>query len=463
MNTVDITEIIEKQKPNRKVLALLILSFLIMFCDGYDLQAIAFASPTIIADWGIQKASFGFIFSGGLFGVMVGGFLFGYVADRIGRRPALLWGTLLFGVFTLAAVLATNITQLAVLRFVAGLGIGGITPIAIALNVEYAPKRFRASVVGLVMIGYVVGTSSGGIFAAWLVPTFGWQVLFYIGGLAPLLLLPFLAMSLPESIKYLVLSGQKAEAVARVVNAIDPSIRASSQTRFVLGTAEESARIAGWKDSVKALFGGQLSKITPALWGAFVCSSVTVFFLASWIPVLTVGTGRSASLAAVGLALFSAGGAFGGIFSSRIIDRFGIGAMASIPLIAAVFVVSVGSFEFSDTGFLSMLCLIGFFVLGGHVGLMGAMGLFYSNANRANGVGWAISIGKFGSIIGPAIAAVLIAANTAISYLFMAAAAPLLMAGMGILVLGRLQKAADHEHRMSADRANDPEARPIVA
>ncbi|QBY56524.1 MULTISPECIES: MFS transporter [Burkholderiales] len=455
--TIDITEVIEKQAPNRTVVMLLALSFLIMLCDGYDLQAIAFASPTIIASWGIEKASFGFIFSAGLLGVMLGGFLFGYLADRIGRRPAFLLGTFIFSAFTLAAVLATNVTELAALRFFAGLGIGGITPICFALNVEYVPKRFHASVVGFVMIGYVIGISVGGLFAAWLVPVFGWQVLFYIGGFAPLVLLPLLAIALPESIKYLVLAGRGADTIARIVNAIDPSAHANAQTRFVLEAEEDRAKVGGWKDSVKSLFSGRLSRITPVLWLAFIANSVTVFFLASWIPVLTVGTGRPATLAAIGLTLFSAGGAFGGLFSSRLIDRFGVGAMGAVPLLAAVFVVAVGSMALSDTAFLSMLFIVGFFVLGGHVGLMGSMGLFYANANRANGVGWAISIGKLGSIIGPAIAGILIAADASISTLFIVAAAPLLVAGAGVVALGRLQKASDLERAaMPAGPVADP-------
>jgi AAHS family 4-hydroxybenzoate transporter-like MFS transporter len=445
VDTLDITDVIERQSPNRTVGTLLVLSFLIMLCDGYDLQAIAFASPTIIASWGIEKASFGFIFSAGLLGVMLGGFLFGYLADRIGRRPAFLLGTFIFSVFTLAAVLATNVTELAALRFLAGLGIGGITPICFALNVEYVPRRFHASVVGLVMIGYVIGISVGGLFAAWLVPVFGWQVLFYIGGFTPLVLLPVLAFALPESIKYLALAGRGGATIARIVNAIDPAARATSQTRFVLEAEEDRAPLGGWKDSVKSLFGGRLSRITPILWLAFIANSVTVFFLASWIPVLTVGTGRPATLAAIGLTLFSTGGAFGGLFSSRLIDRFGVAAMGAVPLAAAVFVAALGSMTFSDTVFLSMLFIVGFFVLGGHVGLMGSMGLFYANANRATGVGWAISIGKLGSIIGPAIAGILIAANASIGTLFLVAAAPLLIAGAGVFALGRLQKASDLE------------------
>lgn len=439
MNTVNITDLIERQRPNRTTVSLLILSFLIMLCDGYDLQAIAFASPTIVSDWGIEKASLGFVFSAGLFGIMLGGFLFGYVADRIGRRPAFLLGTLLFSVVTLSTVLASNLTHLAVLRFVAGLGIGGVTPICFALNVEYVPQRFRATVVAFVMVGYAIGTSAGGLFAAWLVPHYGWHVLFYIGGLAPLALLPFLFLALPESIKYLLLSGKNPEAVPRLAKTLDPLVQVTDQTRFVLEGADGQAKIVSWKDSAIGLFQGQLSRITPVLWVAMIASSTTLFLLASWIPILTVGTGRSASLAAIGLTLFSFGGSFGGLFAGWLIDRLGIAFMAPIPLIAAVLVVTIGALEFSDMGFLAMLCAIGFFVFGGHFGLLGVMGMFYPSANRANGVGWALSVGKLGSIFGPTVAAILIAGHASLSQLLMVAAAPLPIVAMGGFALGRLR------------------------
>ena len=441
MDTVNVSDVIERQRPNRTVGTLIILSFLIMLCDGYDLQAIAFASPTIVVDWGIEKASLGFVFSAGAFGIMLGGFLFGYLADRIGRRPAFLLGTFLFGLVTLSTVFASNVTNLAVLRFFAGLGIGGVTPICLALNVEYVPQRFRATVVAFVMVGYAIGASAGGLVAAWLVPTHGWRVLFYIGGLVPLALLPLLVLALPESIKYLLLSGKNPQAILRLVKALDPLIQAAAQTRFVLEAADVQAKIASWKDSAIGLFRGRLSRITPVLWIAFIASSTTIFFLASWIPILTVGTGRSAAQAAIGLTLFSIGGAVGGLFSGRLIDKLGVASMTPIPLVAAVLVVAIGATEFSDMNFLAMLCAIGFFVFGGHFGLLGVMGLFYPSTNRANGVGWALSIGKLGSIFGPAVAAILIAGHASLSELLMVAAAPLPIVALGGFALGRLEKA----------------------
>jgi MFS transporter, AAHS family, 4-hydroxybenzoate transporter len=440
VNTVNISDVIERQRPNRTVFTLIIFSFLIMLCDGYDLQAIAFASPTIVANWGIEKASLGFVFSAGSFGIMLGGFLFGYLADRIGRRPAFLLGTLLFSLVTLSTVLASNVTQLAVLRFIAGLGIGGVTPICFALNVEYVPQRFRATVVAFVMMGYAIGTSVGGLFAAWLVPQNGWHALFYIGGLAPLALLPLLALALPESIKYLLVSGKNPHDIHRLVKNLDPSVQATTQTRFVLDATDDQATMASWKDSAIGLFRGELARITPVLWVAFMASSTTLFLLASWIPILTVGTGRSAAQAAIGLTLFSIGGAFGGLFSGRLIDKLGVASMAPIPLIAAGLVIAIGAVEFSDTNFLIMLCAIGFFVFGGHFGLLGAMGLFYPSANRANGMGWALSIGKLGSILGPAVAAILIARHASLSQLLLVAAAPLPIVALGGLALGQLQK-----------------------
>lgn len=457
MTTVNISDVIEKQKLNRKVVSLLILSFLIMLCDGYDLQAISFASPSIVADWGIERAAFGFVFTAGALGIMVGGFVFGSLADRIGRRPSFIIGTILFSSMTLSTVVASDLTHLAVFRFIAGLGIGGVTPICFALNVEYVPRRFRATVVAVVMVGYVIGTSIGGILAAWLVPHYGWHVLFYIGGLVPLALLPVLVFALPESIKYLLLSGKHPEAVPLLVNALDPTVGATSDTRFVLDGTEDQAKLESWKETILSLFKGPLAKITPILWIAFIASSMTVFFLAFWIPLITVGTGRSASLAAIGLTLYSLGGVFGGLLASRIVDMRGLAAVTPIPLIATAVVIATGAFEFSDAGFLTMLCLIGFFIFGGHFALMSVMGMFYPSSNRASGAGWALSIGKVGAIFGPALAGIVIANNPPLIHLLIAAAAPLPIVALGVFVLGRLNKAgAESESQGAQTQVEEP-------
>lgn len=395
MATIDVSQVIEHQQRNRLVLTLVGLAFLLMLCDGYDLQAIAFAAPSLIKDWGINKASFGIVFSVGLFGMMLGGLFFGYVADRIGRRPALLLATSLFSTVTLATVLATTITQLATLRFIAGLGIGGLIPICMTLIIEYASTRFRATVVAVVMTGYVIGASAGGIVAAWFVPAHGWEIMFYVGGLAPILLLPFLLVAMPESVKYLVLSGKKPQAIARIVNAINPSLRATADSVFVLDAADTNVSAkAGWGASFVSLFSGKLARITPVLWISYIASSTTLFFLVSWLPVLIVQTGRPVEQAAIGLTTLSIGGAFGGLLASRIIDRLGVGAMAPIPFIAALLVVAVGHLEFSNMAFMVVLFVTGVFSFGGHFGMLCVMGTFYPSANRANAVGWGTSMGS---------------------------------------------------------------------
>src|SRR5262249_2820342 len=140
-DVIDVTEVIENQRRNALVLTVVILSTAIMFLDGYDLQAMAFAAPSIVRAWGIDRAALGIVFTAGIFGIMVGGLVFGSLGDRIGRRLSIMASMALFGVFTLATVWARDTTSLIALRFLAGIGIGGLAPLCYSLNLEYAPSR----------------------------------------------------------------------------------------------------------------------------------------------------------------------------------------------------------------------------------------------------------------------------------------------------------------------------------
>ncbi|MGY8667108.1 MFS transporter [Bradyrhizobium sp. UFLA05-109] len=438
-DVIDVTDVIERQRRNGLVFTVLMLSTTIMFLDGYDLQAMAFAAPSIIRAWGIERAALGIVFSAGIFGILVGGLVFGSLGDRIGRRLSIVASMLVFGGFTLATVWASDITSLIVLRFLAGIGIGGLSPLCYALNLEYAPSRYRGTAVAIIMVGYVAGSSIGGFIAAGLVPQFGWTIVFWIGGVLPLLGAALCYFALPESIKFLVARNREPAEVARILNRIEPSLRAQATTRFVLRDEAGSAG-TGLLSQLATLFDGRLAVITPFLWVAYIASSITMFFLNSWTPILAEASGHTPAQAALGLTVFSLGGAVGGLTIGRVLDRFGVIAIAIVPLIASPLVASLGWAGLGDSTYLATMVCVGFFVVGGHQGLNSSVGQFYSSTNRTTAVGWALSVAKIGSISGPLVAGILIAQHLPFSNLFLLAAMPPLVVACCVLVLGVSQR-----------------------
>src|SRR5882672_5258293 len=199
---------------------LLIWSFFIVLIDGYDIGAIAFAAPHLVRSWGVAPSALGPVFSASLVGILFGSALFGWVGDRFGRKTALIGSNLLFGVFTLAAAYSANLDQMFWLRLLAGLGIGGVIPNVVAINAESAPRKLRATL-AIIAVGCVpLGGAIPGLVAATLVPQYGWQILFLIGGIVPIIIAIVAMIGLPESIKYMALNENQRSKMERLVAAI---------------------------------------------------------------------------------------------------------------------------------------------------------------------------------------------------------------------------------------------------
>src|ERR1700693_1464845 len=164
---------------------LIIGSVMLAMIDGYDIGAIAFAAPSLIKEWHVAPADLKWVLSASNFGVLFGSQIFGWIGDRFGRKTALILCNLLFGIFTFIAAYSTNLTELSWLRFVAGLGIGGVIPNIVAINAESAPRNRRATL-AIIATGMVpIGGALAGFASATLVPTYGWPILFEIGGIVP--------------------------------------------------------------------------------------------------------------------------------------------------------------------------------------------------------------------------------------------------------------------------------------
>jgi len=201
--TINIERLIDEQRLGLFNVNLLVWSFLAMFADGYEITAMAFAAPELVRIWGVDPAALGPVFSASLIGIFIGAPLLGYIGDRNGRKAAIILGCLICGTSTLAMVFAENLQQLFVLRIVTGIGIGGLMPNTVSLTSELSPKRFRAMLIVLMFTGITLGAGTPSIIAAWLVPQYGWQVLFLIGGIVPLVIAVGIVSFLPESIKFL--------------------------------------------------------------------------------------------------------------------------------------------------------------------------------------------------------------------------------------------------------------------
>ena len=184
----------------------------------------------------------------GLFGTMVGGFALGYLGDRIGRRPMVVLATALFGILTMCFALANSYWSLFALRFIDGLPLGGMLPLAWALNIEYAPKRYRATIVTVIMMGYSLGTALGGPIAIWLIPKFGWKSVFVFGGAFSLFCAGILFAILPESIRFLASKGLGARSDRRHVRRIAPGQLIPSDANFVV--SDESQHNKDFKPSL---------------------------------------------------------------------------------------------------------------------------------------------------------------------------------------------------------------------
>jgi AAHS family 4-hydroxybenzoate transporter-like MFS transporter len=432
--TVDVSRFVDEQKVGAFHVKLLILSFFIVLFDGYDIGAAAFAAPSWIKAWGIaSRAALAPVLAASLLGILFGAPILGFIGDLFGRKKAIIVSCLIFGGFTLVGAWANSLEAMWYLRFLAGIGIGGLLPNLIALNAEFAPRRFRATMIILMFTGITFGGSVPGAVAAWLVPHYGWPIMFWIGGVAPIAMALIAYFALPESIKYLTVQRRWPQ-VARIVAAMQPGIAVGPDTRFVLADEQHATRF-----SPKLLFSDGLGAITPLLWLLFVLNLMGFYFLASWNPTLLANANVSESLAAIGTALFQIGGTIGGLTLSRPIDRKGFLPVTILFALAVPVIASIGYVgKLSPVLLMLVLLLGGFCVLGLQFGLNAASAMIYPTAVRSNGSGWAFGIGRFGSVAGPYIGGYLIAQRVPIEQLYLLAAIPFAIGAVVCFVLTRL-------------------------
>jgi AAHS family 4-hydroxybenzoate transporter-like MFS transporter len=409
---------------------------LLSLIDGYDIAAIAFAAPHIVREWGVTRAALGPVFSASLIGILFGSALFGWIGDRYGRKAALISANILFGVFTWGAAHAGNLEQMFWLRLLAGLGIGGVIPNIVAINAESAPRRQRATL-ALIAVGFVpVGGAIPGFVAAALVPTHGWQILFTIGGIVPIVLALVGIFWLPESIKFMALHESLRGKMEKLVASIRPGYQVPPDARFVI--EDEKQQYPGFNPA--HLFKEGLAVITPLLWLLFALNLMGYFFLLSWTPTLVSTLKLPPATGALAGAMIQVGGTVGSLLLAGWFQRRRFVAITVVFAVAVPAVASIGyAGLISQTALLIATFVAGFCVLGVQTGINVAGALIYPTSLRANGSGWELGMGRIGSIVGPLLGALFV--GLPIEHLYVWSSLPFVAGAVVCFAIYRLNAA----------------------
>src|SRR6201981_2865847 len=376
---------------------LIIWSTVIAFIDGYDIGAIAFAAPSLIKEWHVAPKDLGLVLSASNIGVLFGSQIFGWIGDNSGRKTALIATNLLFGVFTFAAAYATDLTQLSWLRFIAGLGIGGGIPNVGAIHAESAPRNVWATLATIAVGTVPMGGALAGFASAALVPTHGWQILFQIGGIVPIVIALAAIIGLPGSLKFMTLHESQRSKMVALLHAIRPDYRVPPNARFVIEDEKQFP-----SSNPTYLFHEGLAVITPLTWLMFAFNLMGYFFLISWTPTLMGAAHVSPGTAALAGAGLQVGGTVGALTLCWWLQRHRFLAIAILFVIAVPIVGSIGFAGLtSPTALLVATFFAGALVLGLQSGINVVGAMIYPTSLRANGSGWQVGIGHPGAIVGP--------------------------------------------------------------
>jgi MFS transporter, AAHS family, 4-hydroxybenzoate transporter len=432
---IDVEALIDNQKFGGFTLRVVLLALLALIIDGYDVQVMSFAAPSLLKAWHLNRAAFAPVLGASLIGILFGAPMFGWIGDRVGRKTSIIVSSIVYGLMSLSCLLARDLQTLMILRFLIGVGMGGVFPNAIALAAELAPRRMRAGMAAVISVGITIGGVIPGLMVAQLPPGPVFRQLFLIGGVAPLLLAALLTLALPESVAFLIKRGGQAKRALKILRQIDPTLEVGPDAELALPGKPSEEKVG-----LAAIFAGQLKLVTPLLWVMFSVTLLCIFMLTSWMPLLLEASGFTPQQAAATNSLFQVGGVVGGVLTALLLGRFGVRVVASLFVICLVSVAVVARAGLPDSGLAVAIFFCGFGLIGAQGALNGSAGLAYPTPARSRGLGMALGVGRVGSVIGPFLAGATVAAGvTSARDLFLLPLVPLAIGAVAaFIVMGRL-------------------------
>jgi MFS transporter, AAHS family, 3-hydroxyphenylpropionic acid transporter len=368
--------------------------------EGFDIQAMGVAAPRLAPEFGLGAREMGWVFSINNIGMVLGAALGGWLADRVGRKPVFLGAVAMFGLFTLGVVVTRDYESLLAVRVLAGLGFGAALPNMMAIATELSDPARRSSTAALIFCGFPIGGGTVALLTQILPAGLDWRALFIMGGLLPALLVPVLYRFLPET--------------------LTPEVRGVQKVRAPV---------------FKALFGEGRAVPSLLLWLTFLPTLLILYLILNWLPTLVVAKGLDKVIAPQASLAFNLGSVAGALLLGRLVDRFGPRwplALSYAALIGTLMALG------SATGLALIITLsgiAGFFLLGANYALYGVAPAYYPTAMRGTGSGASVAVGRVGSILGPAVAGVLLSGGTTATSLVQYLAPVAAVAGIAVFVL----------------------------
>lgn len=426
-----INELMDEKPMTAFQWAVITLCFLINMLDGFDVLVMAFTAASVASHWSLTGIQVGYLLSAGLVGMALGSLFIAPWADRFGRRPLIMLCIAIAGCGMVASAHAQSAVQLGALRLLTGLGIGGILASSYVIAGEYASRRWRGLAISLQATAYALGATLGGLIAVRIIPTLGWQSVFFYGGVTTLATLPIMFVWLPESLDFL-LARQPAGALRRI-NILLRKIALAEIP--ALPTAREG-KLQASRTSLASLFAPGLLRSTLLIWCAFFLVMFGFYFVMSWTPKLLVSAGLSNQQGITGGVLLNVGGIVGTSLIGLLAARYKLARVLTIYMLANFCLMSafVGMLDNLSIAF-GVALLIGIFVNGCVAGLYALTPSIYSSTQRVTGLGWAIGIGRSGAILSPLVAGQLIDAQWQPAQLFGVFGAAFVLAAVAIAML----------------------------
>jgi len=403
-----------ESKFNRFHGLILFWCVLILIIDGYDLAVVGAALPAIMVDMQIDATSAGVMAGSALFGTMLGAIFLGTLADRIGRPKMIAICVALFSLFTAAAGFTDNPLTFSILRFIAGLGIGGVLPICTAQMGEFSPMKVRTRLVTLVFAGYSVGGILVALTGKQLIESYGWQYVFYVAAL-PVFLIPFILKTMPDSIGFLLKQGREDE-LKIIARRLRPELMIKDDTTLV-----GNPHIVAEQDKpVRSLFQEGRAYSTVMIWLAFITGLFMVYALNSWLTKLMAMAGFSLGSALNFVIVFNLGSIFGALFGGWLSDKFSIKQVLVVFYVVGAVALTLMGYTRSTELLFVVVFIVGGSTLGTQLLAYAYAGDFYPPTIRSTGVGFASGVGRIGAIVAPVLIGALVSMALPLEQNFMA-------------------------------------------